>query len=317
MAERREGKKGGAVGRLRVELLEAERTPLDPTEDGQRSHAPSAGEPMPPRSAGGALASLIPRQHGAWSILLIGYLVGALAPEGRGGAVPWIVLGSTLAGFLGQHATVTALRARGPQRATAGLAAVLLNGLSVALLAVLVFVHGLRPLLPVVGVGAALAALSLLVQYRHRDRSAWGELIGVLGLSSVVPVASVSRTATLDAQSLGIWLLALLYFSGSVFHVRFLVRNWRARRGAFPERLRAGWASVAYHPAALLAVIGLSALGWAPAWAALALAPVTVKALGALRWGGDEPPVIRTLGFIELAHSLAFALLAIVVYRFS
>jgi len=303
------------VGRPPAEIAADEGSPARSTGQSERSHAPSVGETTPSRSAGGALVWLIPRQHGAWSILLIGYLIGVLAADGQGGPAPWMVLVSALAGFLGQHATVTALRVRPPQRRSAAVAALGLNGLSLGLLAVLIFVYDIRPLLPVVAAGAGPAALSLLVQHRHRDRTAWGELIGVLGLSSVVPVAAVSRTGTLGPASLGLWLLALLYFSGSVFHVRLLVRNWRARREPFAQRLRAGWASVAYHCAALLVVAGLSAVGWAPPWAAAALVPVTVKALGALRPGGDAPPVIRTLGFIELGHSLVFAGLVVMAYR--
>ncbi|MBM3499141.1 MAG: hypothetical protein FJX74_10775 [Armatimonadetes bacterium] len=303
------------MGRPSAQIATHDESPADPTGRCEQLHTPSAGEPMPSRPAGGVLAWLFPRQHGAWSILLVGYLVGALAVDGRGGAVPWIVLVSTLAGFLGQHATVTALRARPSQRRDAVVAALGLNSLSVGLLATLILVHGIRPLLPVVAAGAVLAILSLLVQLRHRERTAWGELVGVLGLSSVVLIAAVSRAEALGPESLGLWLLALLYFAGSVFHVRFLVRNWRARREPLAQRLQAGWASVVYHSAALLIVVSLSALGWAPPWAAAALVPVAIKALWALRRGGDAPPVIRTLGLIELGHSLAFAACIVLIYR--
>ena len=300
------------MGRLRAETALAQDTPVRPPGRAENSHAPSVKQATKPGSAGGALSWLIPRQHGAWSILIVSYLTGVMAFEGRDGAIPGLVLASVLTGFVGQHAAATALRTRRP---SAVAWAVALNGAAAGSVAVLLFVCDRRLLLPVVLAGAALALISLLVQHAHRDRTAWGELIGILGLSTAIPIASLSRTGEPGVAHLGLWLLGLLYFCGSVFHVRFLVRNWRARRGPLGARLRAGWASALYHPTALLAVAGLSALGWAPPWAAVALLPVTLKGLWALRRGGNAPPAIRRLGFIELAHSLLFASLVILTYH--
>jgi hypothetical protein len=281
------------------------------------THAPSAEQATKPASVDEALGLVIPRQHGAWSILLVGYAIGTLAFDGGGPAVPWLVLGAVTAGFVARHATLTALQLcrKDPRWRAVSAGGLALAGLSAMLMGVLVVGYG-RWGLVIVAAGAGLLVLaSVVIERRHRDRTAWGELVGVAGLSSAIPLASYARTGALDGPLLGLWLLGLLYFSGSVFHVRFIVRRWRLRRGPFVERLRAGLPSVVYHLAALGAVVALGTLGWTPKWVAVALVPVTAKALWALRRGGDTPPAIRSLGFTELGHSILFAVLAVVAYR--
>jgi len=279
--------------------------------------APSAGQATLPRPAGGALRLAVPRQHGAWSILLVGYLIGTFAVTGATGAVPWLALAALVSGFIARHALVQALALRRKRLAwlRLGLWGVAFGCASVASTAVLVLFHDRGGLLAIGGLAALAALAALIVERYHKDRTAWGEIIGVLGLSAAIPFAAHARTGRLDTALLGLWLLGVLYFSGPVFRVRFLVRSWRARRGPLAQRLRAGWPSVTYHAAALGAAAGLGALGCTPVWAASALLPCALKAVWALRRGGDAPPVIRVLGFVELAHSVGFAVLLLLAYR--
>jgi hypothetical protein len=165
------------------------------------------------------------------------------------------------------------------------------------------------------GAAGLLAAVSFAVERAHRDRTAWGEVIGVLGLSTAIPLASYATTGSFDVGHAGLWALATLFFTGSVFHVRFLIRCWRRRRGPLLERLQAGWPSLAWHLGALALAAGAAQMHLVPAWAPVALVPVTLKALLTFRRGPDAPPVTRTIGFLELAHGLLFVGLALPAYR--
>jgi hypothetical protein len=279
--------------------------------------APSVEEATPPHSAGGALPLVVPRQHGAWSILLISYLIGTFAVTGVGGAAPWLALVALVCGFVARHALVQALalRRKGLGWSRLGLWGFAFGAVSLAGTGALILFYDHWGLLLIGGLAALAALAALVVERYHKDRTAWGEIVGVLGLSTAIPFAAYARAGRLDSTLLGLWLLGALYFAGPVFHVRFLVRSWRARRGPLTQRLRSGWSSLVYHLLAFGAAAGLSALGWTPAWVAAALVPCALKAVWALRAGKDAPPVIRALGFVELAHSVGFAVVLLLAYR--
>lgn len=269
------------------------------------------------RPTGGGNLWLFPRQHGAWSILLASYAIGTFALDGKVHGAPWLVLGAVLAGFVAQHAILVALQGRAfaIHRTAAAAWAALHTAIAASLAAILLTSYDLRPLLPLLGVATVLALLSLAVHYRHRDRTTWGELLGVVGLTTVIPIASVARTGGFGVDHALLWSLGTLYFCGSVFHVRHILRNWRKRGSRIVARPRAGWASSVYHAAAFTTVVALSALGLAPRWASLAFLPSTVKAFRAMRPGPDRPPVVRGVGLWELAHAALFSALIILAYQ--
>jgi hypothetical protein len=269
----------------------------------------------PKHEARSGFALTVPRQHGAWSMLLAGFVLG-LASGNRFGAEGLLLLVAVFFGFCARHAAGLFLRpARSNRRTHVLLWAI--GYASVALFAGAWLVVGYHRwlLLPLGGVALVLAGASVILEQRRQDRTTVGELVGVLGLSVVLPAAAYAATGVFGATTAGLWALGAFFFGGSVFHVRYLVRHRRESGGPLASRWRAGGLAVAYHLAALAASIGLSAVDALPPLAPLALLPVAVKSLWAVGRRREGEINIRHIGYVELAHTLIFLAIAILAFH--
>lgn len=266
----------------------------------------------PTRSAVALLT--IPRQHGAWSVLLLGYALG-VAASGRLGLESLLLLGALLCAMPARH--TAALWWRLPatdQRRGALLRWALAYALVGALaLGALLLVYHRWWLLPL-GAVAGLAGLGLTVAERSRwDRTLAGELLGMAGLSVTVPAAAYVAQGTLAAATWGLWALTLVIYCGSVLHVRYVVRE--ARTDPARWRRGAGLVAVGFHVAAVALAAGAGAAGLMPQLAALALVPAALRALWAVARPAPERVNIMRLGLQELAWTALFVVLAVGVYR--
>jgi hypothetical protein len=194
----------------------------------------------------------VPNQHGAWAMLASPLLVGILA-----GGVAWVHLPLAAFWFVGYFAffaTSLWLKARRrarwfpPVRAY-GLASLVLGAVVLAMQPALV---RWAPLFGVpLGVGLYAAS-------RRRDRALVSGLATTAGSALMTVVAYDAGPGTdLDRA----WLLALvqlLYFAGTVFYVKTVIRE--------RDNPTYRWLSAAYHVLAL----ALVALAFGPAWPLLA-----------------------------------------------
>jgi type IV secretory pathway TrbD component len=98
-----------------------------------------------------------------------------------------------------------------------------------------------------------------------------------------------------------------------VYYVRMVYRP--ATKNGSGEGGRAGAVRdmFAYLGGAAAIVLILSATGWLPPLALLALVPLALKCSWAAR-SRDYQPSLRQVGFAELGHVTVFALLAIVTF---
>ena len=258
----------------------------------------------------------LPKQHGAWSILLAGFALGVVW-GGRWGIEAGLLLVAVLCGFCARHAAGPILRPDRSSRYREKVLPWFLGYVAGTLAAGAWLVFGLRCawLLPLGGIALIATAASLFLEWRRQDRTAAGELLNILGVTLVIPAAAYVTTGVFEVSTVGLWALGFLFFGGSVFRVRYLVRQRRAHRGSLATRLRAGGPSIAYHLGALGGVIGLVSAGVLPALMPLALLPVTIKAIGAVAYPHKGPLNIRRIGYVELAHTLIFMALAIVSFR--
>jgi hypothetical protein len=178
---------------------------------------------------------------------------------------------------------------------------------------------GLWGLLWLAAAGVVVLAVHLtLAPRRQLMMTAWGEWIGVLGVSLVIPAIYLAANETLDQWALGLWLIGLAQVTGPIFYIRLKVRI-QARLPEPPpmgQRLLAAWRPLLFSAISLAGAVALGMLGWAPAWAWLALLPSAIKHLwGALNWTPRGHLNIQQLGWIEVANILLFALILGAVYR--
>lgn len=273
------------------------------------SHAPAGGGNAARR--GGTLR--IPREHGAWSVLVTSLLAGS-AVGGRLTPAVLVLWATVIAGFVGWPNAVAGWTQPGERRVSAPACrwAVLLLGAAAAGCAWLALGAGYRAL-PVLLAIVGGCALWLGARTQHIARSLWAELAGIAGLSVLAAAAQYTAAGRLSVSTLGIWLLCLFVFIGSVLHVRFLVRGLSARRHGLRARLRAGVPLALYHTAAL-GVLGVLCAGWrvVPPAALLVFSPSVIKALWGLASPAPRGPLqIRRIGRTELAYAVVFVLLVL------
>lgn len=282
---------------------------------------PARARPVAPRGRGGPARrrrgpGWVPNQHGAWAMLLLPALVGALAAGPR-----WwhlLLVAAWFAGYLAFFATGLWLRARlkarylPPVRAYAVLTLVL-GGATVLLEpAVLRWAVVYAPLL----------AVSLWFSWRRADRAVVNDLLTVVaaGLMAVVAHAPGARLGAWPTAGWlpggdepRAWFLAAVlvaYFAGTVLYVKTMIRE----RGN-PRMYRA---SVGYH-VAVAALALLPVLGWPtlPLDRGVAVALVVLLVLLAVRaavvprrWPTATP---KAVGIGEIGVSVALGVVLLLL----
>jgi hypothetical protein len=265
-----------------------------------------------PGKPGGVAAMPLPREHGAWGILAVSYLLGlAVARDAT-----WASLlcgAAALLAMLGRRPTANALRTRGARLADLGWSIALLGAAAGAAAVAL----ALRPdLWPIFAVVATLFGADLAMLVVRLGRTAWGEMPGILGLALASVLGHASASPALGERSWALGLVCALYFVGSIPFVRGFVRA----RAAFARS--DGTARLAAQPAALyylaaLNVTGLLGLVRAiPLLAPAALLPAALKALWLSFGRARLDRRVQVLGVLEVFHSLVFAGLAWLAFYF-
>jgi len=249
-------------------------------------------------------------------MLIASYVLGVACARSWSPA-SLVLLAGVVMGFMARHAAAAATRlSREDERRlavwawAAGYAAV--AGIA---LAALLFGFGLWRLVPIGIAVAHFVGFSMALERRRQDRTLYGELFGTLGLTLVVPAAAYVGTGILDLRTWALWILATAFFTAAVFHVRYLTRNKPGQLQNSLVRLRAAIPSLVAHAVALLATILLSSRGLLPLLAPAVLLPVVIKAIRAAAAPPCDPIPTRRIGFIELGHTVAFAVLAAAAFH--
>ena len=241
-----------------------------------------------------ATKPLMPREHGAWGILLIPFATAVGASGGFDLKVALLLL-SVLSFYVAR----TSYLKRNMKWTT------ILLVVSVACVLPLLFVWHLWWL-------AAFGAIATPLAFRKTERSVTMQLLAVCGLTLTAPAAWYAATGTLTSRAWLLWILNVLYFGGGVFYVKMHVAA-AIRRGN--SKIRLGAPVLVYY-AALMCVLLAMALSHVISWWVLAAyAPVVARAfVGVGRLGPTLR--IKRLGWTEVAYSLVYALVLAGAFRF-
>ncbi|MBI5870507.1 MAG: YwiC-like family protein [Actinobacteria bacterium] len=271
---------------------------------------------------GRASLIVIPREHGAWAMLFVPYIVGASI---AGGFNVYMLAG--LAGvlllFFSRASLALLLKSRavdgsfGPDRLRRWLNFAFFFATGGAIFLYLVFAGDFWQLGAAAVAGAGLFLVHELLVWRRRERSAAAELTGVALLTLTAPVAvCLSPSDSYGLLAGMLWLLNAMYFGASVFYVKMRLRTSARRRrpGTIRERLDAASASIAYLVGIVIVLLILSATEAIPAGAAAAFIPmVSYQAWGVI--SGAEYRTLKTEGIAQTVLSVLFALMLISAYR--
>jgi len=233
----------------------------------------------------------MPREHGAWGILLIPFAT-AVGVSGVFDLKVALLLASILCFFVARTSYL-----KDNARWTN-----LLLATSFACVVPLLFLWQLWWL-------AAFGAVATPLAFRKTERSITMQLLAVCGLTLTAPAAWYTATLQIDRRAWLLWLLNALYFAGGVFYVKMHVAAAVGRKAfeSLLEKLRFGASVLVYYGA--LAILGV--ILWP---VTLAYAPVVVRAVaGVCRL---SPTLrIKRLGWTEVGYSIAFAVILIATLR--
>jgi hypothetical protein len=267
-------------------------------------------------------ALLLPREHGAWGLLLVPLVTGAGVALREGGKVFPLLLLFTAALTLFWLRTpleswlgTSAMRAQTKEeRITVGVAILALGKVAVLALGVLLWAGRNRELWPL-GVAAALAfiAQALLKRFGRRMRML-SEVVGTVGLTLSAPAAYYVVTGRLDATAWMLWLANLAFAGNQIHYVQLRIHATRIE--GVRNKLAHGWAFAAAQVAMATALAIFCLRGWMPWFALIAFVPVLFRGwLYFFRKPG--PLLVRRLGWHELAQSLSFCVLFITAFFFA
>lgn len=259
---------------------------------------------------------LIPREHGAWGMLLVPLATGAIVASRIGvHAGPLVLFVVATLALFWLRTPVEAWLGLSPikaqtkeERASVLRLVVLLCVIALASLAAL-FTTGYGRGLVIIGMVAALAfGVQAVVKKLGRSGRMPAQIIGAIGLTSTAAGAYYVASGVLDRTAVLLWIANFLFAAGQIHFVQTRIRGSKLT-GASEKFARGKW--FVYAQIGLIVVlVAASAYRMLPLWTLIAFMPAAVRGAG---WfvRPTQPLDVHKLGFSELAQGITFgALLA-------
>ena len=260
---------------------------------------------------------LIPREHGAWGMLLVPLATGAIVAAHIGvHAGPLLLFIVTTLALFWLRTPVEAWLGLSPikaqtneERAPVARLVVMLCVIALASLAVL-FATGYARGLIIIGVVAAIAfGMQEMVKNLGRSGRMPAQIIGAVGLTSTAAGAYYVAGGRLDRTGVALWVLNWLFAADQIHFVQTRIRGSRLNTSA--EKLARGKWFVYAQMVLIVALAAASAYRLIPLWTLIAFVPALLRGIAWFVRPG-QPLDVHKLGFSELAQALIFgALLAV------
>lgn len=257
---------------------------------------------------------VIPREHGAWGMLLVPLATGAIVAVRagfNGGALTLFVctalslfwLRTPVESWLG----TSAIKAHTREERTFVLRMILAIGLFAATCVASLLWNGRnRELLLIGGIAALAFAVQAGVKKLGRKGRMPAQVIGAIGLTSTAASAYYIATTRLDRTAIALWLANWLFAGDQIHFVQVRIRSGRA--ATLAEKLQHGFPFVLAQIPLIGAVLAGCRLGLFPVAILLAFLPVLLRGTS---WfvRGYQPLDVHKLGFSELRQALIFGAL--------
>ncbi len=264
---------------------------------------------------------LIPREHGAWGLLLIPLLTGVFAGlKVVANVFPALLLALAAIALFWMRTPAEIALGTSPIRAQSAaetnrllIATAGLGSLAMLCVSALLWGGGNRGLLLLGACAAAAFIGQALVKRMGKKARMAAQLIGSAGLTVTAPAAWYVITGRLDAHAMGLWMANWIFAGNQIYFVQLRLHG--ARLNSWQEKLQFGrWFFVGQlFMSAVLALIVRERV--MPALCLVAFVPLLARGFFWFR-SGLQPLVVKRLGWSEMAHGVAFALLLIATYRF-
>ncbi|GBD92558.1 hypothetical protein BMS3Abin05_00130 [bacterium BMS3Abin05] len=262
------------------------------------------------------LKKVLPDEYGAWAMWLVPFLAGAkLAHQWNGKTVLWFfflavfyVLKNPFIEWILKNSVLFRPHPSKRERILISLAFPLVGVAG----AVWFFSQtDLTSALIAAGIGIVLALFYLILDVQKQGRSLIGQWVGVVLLTFAAPLTAVALGGVFNGPALIVWTANILYFAHSIYTVRGWM-NSRKRDTASKTTVRLFRPLFLYWGLTLLLAIAAVFLRWVPAVWFVLLLPTTIF-IGLFTAGLYRRITIRQIGFLEVAHTLIFSALLILL----
>jgi len=257
---------------------------------------------------------VLPREHGAWGILLVPLTTSATVALLRGGAVVPVLL------FL--LASISLFCLRTPVEAALGTSAQRIDTpaerrlvmfaiagysviASIALAALLW--NGSNSALLMLGAIAALSfGTQALLRRLGRETRMLSQIAGLIGLTSTATGAYYVSTGRLDTTAWMVWAANWLFAANQVHMVQLRIRN--AKVTGLRKRLQCGWKFLAGEILTVVLLLGFFHFRLLPKMSVVAFHPMLLRGAA---WFFKKPRPLRVhrLGWMELGFALIFGVM--------
>jgi len=262
----------------------------------------------------------LPREHGAWGMLLVPLVTGAALGHPRGERIIWTLCFAAAA--LGLFCLRTPLEARweiSPLRPQDDAERKLVHNsiylyasvAGSALAVLLVWAHAYGLLL--LGAVAAIAFLlqAVLKQFGRETRMN-AQMTGAIALSSTAAGAYYLATGRFGTTATIIWLVNWLFAANQIHFVQLRIHSTRAVTPR--EKIRRGRGFLLHQALCLLLLGGMWRAGGLPGLVVVAFGPLFARGFA---WFVESPQPLRVhrLGASELLYAVVFGMFFIVAYH--
>jgi YwiC-like protein len=264
-------------------------------------------------------ALIVPREHGAWGLLLVPMVTGAgVAFRESHHVLPFLLLLAAALALFWLRTPVESLLGTSAMRAQTkderrdvAIAIVALAAVAALALAALLWAGRNADLWLIGGAAAAAFIAQALLKKLGRRTRMLSEIVGTIGLTSSGPAAYYVITGRFGTTAWMLWLANLIFAGNQIHYVQLRIHT--ARVEGMGAKLARGWA-FAVGQAFMAAVLVVACLrGWIPWLALIAFTPLLFR--GWLYFFQRPAPlVVRKLGWNELGQAVVFCILFIVAF---
>ena len=264
-------------------------------------------------------ALIIPREHGAWGLLLVPMITGAgVAFRECSHIFPLLLLSAAGLALFWLRTPVESLLGTSAMRAetaeecrTVKTLIFVLGVVATAALAALLWAGRNSDLWPL---GAAVAVAFIaqaLLKKLGRGARMLSEIVGTIGLTAAGPAAYYVITGNFNETAWMLWLANILFAGDQIHYVQLRIHT--AKVEGFRAKLAHGW-RFALGQALMTAIITLACMSrLMPPITSLAFAPLLFR--GWFYFVQEPGPlIVRRLGWNEMKHATAFCVLFIATF---
>lgn len=269
-----------------------------------------------------SLKTLIPKEHGAWAILILPYFVGVTVGGGISGRGVLGFFGILLL-FLSRqplHLNLkmyfSEVRLQRSKKGELWQAFLLFLGGGLGIFLWLIFRYRLGDLIIIGLIALFLFSLHTYLALYRKERTLIGELLGVALLTISASVGVVLSGGKLSGGTIILWLLNVFYFAGSIFYIKMRKKAVRTRKRipSFPFNINLVKECLTYIVLLIIILVLLVFTKSVPVLVPLAFIPMVIHTLWSIIALRPKFEIMKQ-GLVQTGLSLIFCVLIVIFWR--